>query len=163
MARKPKYSKEDFVIEAVNKMLEKHNTTYEQVSEYPVFYNGVWYPGKEIFELNENGVLVPKKDNIIETQIQKNREELTLEYNKLKEGLEGEQLEELTKKFNNEILKLIMWHWYEYYTWTTEEELEFKKWFVDECRSRFRMTKKHSEQEASWWLLGYGLRTVDNK
>lgn len=160
MARKPKYSKEDFVIEAVNKMLEKHNTTFEQVSKYPVYYNGEWYSKDDIYEIGDNGVLKLKENNIISVQIAKDKELLTHEYEKSKIGLEGEQLEELTKKYKDDFSNIRMWEWFDYYTWTTDEKNEFEKWFIDECRKRFRMTKKTAEQKTYWWLLEYGIRTI---
>ena len=159
MGRKPKYSKEDFVIEAVNKMLEKHNTTFEQVSKYPVYYNGEWYQKNDIYEMGENGIKL-KENNIISVQIAKDKELLTLEYEKSKVGLEGEQLEELTKKYKDDFSNIRMWEWFDYYTWTIEEKNEFEKWFIDECRKRFRMTKKTAEQEIYWWLLEHGIRTI---
>ena len=160
MARKPKYNKEDFVIEAVNKMLEKHGVDYKHILEYPVFYNGVWYPRDEIFEVRGSNLVV-KEGNIIYRQIEKARENLVNEYNRLSSELDGEELDELKKNFNDNIMKIRMWHWYEYYTWTSSERDEFRSWFVAKCRKRFRMTKKIAEEEASSWLLGHGLRIVE--
>lgn len=162
MARKPKYSKEDFVKEAVNKMLDKYNTNYDTVVEYPLFYNGVWYPGKEVYEF-DGQKLTMKPENPMTQQINRDKENLSKWYENTKDGLDENQLTELTKEYNDKLTQLHPWQWFEFYTWTQQEQDEFKQWFVDECRKRFRMTKKHSEQEASMWLLGYGLRTVDNK
>lgn len=159
MARKPKYTKEDFIKEAVNKMLEPHKTNYDTILEYPVFYNGIWYPSKDVYEV-ENNNLVRKPGNPVEIAIQSDREKLTSEYNKLKETVDGEQLKKLEEKFNQDIIKIRVWHWYEYYTWTEEEQKEYEKWFIEECRKRFRMTKTAAKKEASWWMLRYGLRVV---
>ena len=160
MARKPKYTKEDFVKEAVNKMLVKHNSNYDTVIQYPMFYNGVWYPAKEIYEVVGSQLRL-KPGNVMEQQIQRDRTSLTNEYNKLRENIDGLELEELSQQFNDSILKTHPWQWFEYYTWTKDEQEEFRVWFVGECRKRFRMTKKVAESEADWFLLGHGLRVVN--
>lgn len=160
MGRKPKYTEEDFVKEAVNKMLAKYDSDYDTVVKYPVFYNGVWYPSEEIYKV-VNGNLRSKPDNVMEQQIQRDRTFLTDEYNKLREKVEGPELEELTQRFNDSISQIHPWKWFEYYTWTDVEQEEFRLWFIGECRKRFRMTKSLAEAEAGWFLLGYGLRAVN--
>lgn len=50
--------------------------------------------------------------------------------------------------------------WYQYFTWTEEEEQEFKAWAVALIKNTLRCTKKQAEREYDIFHLNYGLRTV---
>jgi hypothetical protein len=49
--------------------------------------------------------------------------------------------------------------WYMKYSTTQEKETEFKKYIVERCRKVLRLSKKAAENEASWFILQWGLTT----
>jgi hypothetical protein len=49
--------------------------------------------------------------------------------------------------------------WYMKYSTTEEKELEFKDYIVERCRTVLRLDKKAAENEASWFILQWGLTT----
>jgi len=56
--------------------------------------------------------------------------------------------------------------WYSNYTWTEEQQEEYKKWLVEQLKKkgvldRGIQSKVMREREANWFLLGYGLRVKD--
>jgi hypothetical protein len=47
--------------------------------------------------------------------------------------------------------------WYELYSWTEKEELDFSKWLTGFLKRRGdRMQRKNPEKYIAWWLLCYG-------
>jgi hypothetical protein len=42
---------------------------------------------------------------------------------------------------------------------TEEKEKEFKNYIVERCRTVLRLDKKAAENEASWFILQWGLTT----
>lgn len=53
--------------------------------------------------------------------------------------------------------------WCSYYSWTPEEQAEYKKWWIDFYYTRVtpRRTKKRLKESWLWFDLMYGLRIVD--
>ena len=49
--------------------------------------------------------------------------------------------------------------WYMRYSTTQEEETKFKQYIVERCRTVLRLDKKAAENEASWFILQWGLTT----
>lgn len=49
--------------------------------------------------------------------------------------------------------------WYMKKEWSEEQERSYRDWFISECRSKLRMTKKKAEHEAGLFLLFCGWRT----
>ena len=49
--------------------------------------------------------------------------------------------------------------WYMRYSTTQEKETEFKNYIVERCRTVLRLSKKAAENEASWFILQWGLTT----
>jgi hypothetical protein len=49
--------------------------------------------------------------------------------------------------------------WYMKYSTTTDKESEFREYIVERCRSVLRLSKKDAENEASWFILQWGLTT----
>lgn len=50
--------------------------------------------------------------------------------------------------------------WYTRYIVTPEQEEEFMKWGTEYIMKKFRMTKKGAEQEMSWFILQWGLKST---
>ena len=50
--------------------------------------------------------------------------------------------------------------WYTRYVVTPEQEEEFMKWGTDYIMNKFKMTKKGAEQEMSWFILQWGLKST---
>lgn len=48
--------------------------------------------------------------------------------------------------------------WYDHYTITPEQELEFQQWFIPKAMKELGWSKRKTEEELSWFLLDYGLR-----
>lgn len=46
--------------------------------------------------------------------------------------------------------------WYTKHEWTTEQEELFKKWFIDEYKTRFRKSKRYATDECQWFVFNYG-------
>jgi hypothetical protein len=49
--------------------------------------------------------------------------------------------------------------WYMKHATTHEKEKEFKNYIVERCRTVLRLDKKAAENEASWFILQWGLTT----
>ena len=49
--------------------------------------------------------------------------------------------------------------WYMKYSTTQDKENEFKDYIVKRCRDVLRLSKKDAENEASWFILQWGLTT----
>ena len=47
-------------------------------------------------------------------------------------------------------------NWFEKYTWTEEEEIDFKKWVIKLLMKKHKYRKKHAEFEAGCFLLDVG-------
>ena len=52
-------------------------------------------------------------------------------------------------------------NWFEYYTFTKEEEQNFRKEAIDMIAKRLKMSKKTAAQEFGWWYLFIGLSLKD--
>lgn len=61
------------------------------------------------------------------------------------------------KSFDKEFVKQDLW--YTKKSWTEQEERNFKKWMVNECRSRMKWSKKTAELEVAYFLLMWGWST----
>ena len=48
--------------------------------------------------------------------------------------------------------------WYQYYTWTEEEERKYKKEAIAYLRQVFYWSKKRAEKELLYFLMNYGLK-----
>ncbi len=48
--------------------------------------------------------------------------------------------------------------WFTNNTMTLDQHAEWKKWFIEEARKRFKLPKKACEREFAFFDLGYGLR-----
>ena len=46
--------------------------------------------------------------------------------------------------------------WFRNKSWTTAAQENYRRWFEGELKKRFKMRKKHAENEASWFLFNYG-------
>jgi hypothetical protein len=53
--------------------------------------------------------------------------------------------------------------WYQYYTFTEDEEAEFRKKAIDLIRKRLRCSKGYAEDQFAWWNLNIGLSVRHNK
>lgn len=51
--------------------------------------------------------------------------------------------------------------YYSKYTWTKEQEKEWKDWAVAYLRKKLRWSKKLAEMEIMWFNLNYGFKTQD--
>jgi len=51
-------------------------------------------------------------------------------------------------------------NWYMNYQTTTEQEGEFINWGVDMIQESLGMNRKMAEQEMSWFILQWGLTTI---
>ena len=51
--------------------------------------------------------------------------------------------------------------WYLHYTWTKEEEEEYKKKAIEMLTKKYKLSVKMSKQSLLWILLDVGLRTVE--
>lgn len=49
--------------------------------------------------------------------------------------------------------------WYMKNSTTQEKETEFKNYIIERCRTVLRLDKKAAENEASWFILQWGLTT----
>jgi len=49
--------------------------------------------------------------------------------------------------------------WYMKYTTTQDRETEFKNYIIERCCDVLRLSKKAAENEASWFILQWGLKT----
>jgi hypothetical protein len=49
--------------------------------------------------------------------------------------------------------------WYMKYSTTQDRESEFKDYIIERCRTVLRLSKKAAENEASWFILQWGLTT----
>lgn len=52
--------------------------------------------------------------------------------------------------------------WYMKYSTTPEKESKFKDYIVKRCREVLKLDKKTAENEASWFILQWGLTTNQN-
>jgi|TARA_B110000908_G_C10243215_1_gene447257 hypothetical protein len=52
--------------------------------------------------------------------------------------------------------------WYMKYSTTPDKESEFKDYIIERCREVLRLSKKEAENEASWFILQWGLTTNSN-
>lgn len=50
--------------------------------------------------------------------------------------------------------------WYDHYTWSSEEQDQFKEWAVDFLRKNYKMPKYKAEGEVSLFILYCGLKTT---
>lgn len=50
--------------------------------------------------------------------------------------------------------------WYSKYTWSAQEENEFKRWFLESFRKKFKHMKHRAEKEYGWFHLMYGLKSA---
>lgn len=48
--------------------------------------------------------------------------------------------------------------WYTYYTFTKQEEKEFKEWFIKFVSKKIKFSKNYIEREYALFSLMYGLR-----
>jgi hypothetical protein len=51
--------------------------------------------------------------------------------------------------------------YYSKYTWTKEQENEWKDWAIKHLMKKCRMPKKLAEKEILWFNLNYGFKTQD--
>ena len=51
-------------------------------------------------------------------------------------------------------------HWFDGYEWSTDEELQFKEWFITEFSKRFRLSKAIAKKDYSWFFLMYTPKIV---
>jgi len=49
-------------------------------------------------------------------------------------------------------------HWYDKYTWSYTQQCEFKQWATDYLKRTCKYRTTDADKQASWFLLGYGLR-----
>lgn len=61
------------------------------------------------------------------------------------------------------ILKTHPDSWFRDFTMTQPKLEEWKKWFLKEIRSRFKMTKVMAEKEFAFFNLSYGFRLEEHK
>lgn len=64
-------------------------------------------------------------------------------------------LEKADKTFMNQPF------WYTKHKWSLDQENNFKEWFLDEYRKRFKKNKRYAEDECRWFLFQWGW-TSDN-
>jgi hypothetical protein len=50
-------------------------------------------------------------------------------------------------------------NWYTKKTWTTEQESQFKKWFIAEAKKDLKFNTKMAEKEHAWFNLKWGWKT----
>jgi hypothetical protein len=51
-------------------------------------------------------------------------------------------------------------NWYTKKTWTTEQEAQFKKWFITEVKKELKFNTKMAEKEYSWFNLKWGWKVA---
>ncbi len=51
-------------------------------------------------------------------------------------------------------------NWYQLKTWTSEQEDNFKNWFVKEYKKDLKCTRFMAEREHSWFNLKWGWKTA---
>jgi hypothetical protein len=61
-------------------------------------------------------------------------------------------------KFDEEFVK--QEDWYQKKTWTSEQEQDFKKWFIQEAKKDLKFNKTMAEREHTWFNLKWGWKTV---
>ena len=59
--------------------------------------------------------------------------------------------------FDKEFVKQDLW--YTKKAWSETQEAEFKKWMIDEGRSKMKWSKKTAEYEVAYFLLMWGWST----
>jgi len=47
-------------------------------------------------------------------------------------------------------------NWYMLREWTSEQQDEYRSWFISECRKKLRMRKGQAEREFGFFLLSWG-------
>ncbi len=82
-----------------------------------------------------------KIDNLIVTMVNKMLEKHGVDYNFVTENQKDEEIP-----------------WYQYFTWSKEEEDIFSEWAIDYMRKKMRWSKKRSENELRWFLFMWGLK-----
>ena len=46
--------------------------------------------------------------------------------------------------------------WYSEHFWSSSQEKEFSRWLAKYFMKIFKIPKSVAEQQAAWWILGYG-------
>jgi len=52
--------------------------------------------------------------------------------------------------------------WFDYYTWSSEEQDQFREWAVDFLRKKHKIPKYRAEYQISFFILSYGLKTIED-
>jgi hypothetical protein len=65
--------------------------------------------------------------------------------------------EEFDKKFTQQK------DWFQKKTWSSQQEQDFKSWFVATARKKLRWSKKTAEKEFSWFNFMWGWKLSDDK
>ena len=63
------------------------------------------------------------------------------------------------KKFDQSFVKNHI-DWYCQRTWTQEEEIDYRKWFVINFKKTFKSTTLRAQKEANWFLLCWGWKNT---
>lgn len=53
--------------------------------------------------------------------------------------------------------------WYQHYTWTTEDEKQFKKEAIAYLKQVFRWSNAYCDRTMMYFLVQYGLKTKDDE
>lgn len=61
-------------------------------------------------------------------------------------------------KFDEEFVR--QEDWYQQKTWTSEQEQDFKKWFIQEAKKDLKFNKTMAEREHAWFNLKWGWKTA---